>query len=195
MENFFQDIVLWIESSKYFLLFLGTLFEGPFITIISGFLYGLGQFDFLPMYIVLVSGNLIADMIWYSIGRFGTRNIIFKYGYFFGIKPETLQKVEGYFKTYHQKILIISKITTGFGLTPVVLIVSGIFKIPFKNYLTIILLGGLFITTMLLSVGYFFGNIFIIIPNQLKILFIILIISVLIFFIRYINKHLKDKEL
>ncbi|MCX6754222.1 MAG: hypothetical protein NTU81_00090, partial [Candidatus Nomurabacteria bacterium] len=102
MEIFIQNTILWLESSKYILLFIGTIFEGPVIMMVSGFLYRLGQFDLLPMYIALVSGDFTADILWYCVGRFGTRNVLFKYGHFMGITPEILEKVENRFKHYHE---------------------------------------------------------------------------------------------
>ena len=195
MEIFFHNILIWIESSKYFLLFIGCVFEGPIIMIVSGFLYSLGGFDLLPLYLVLVSGNFIADIGWYTLGRFGTRNFIFKYGYFVGITPDKLQKVEKYFNLYHQKILIITKLTTGFGLAIVVLIVAGIFKVPFKNYLILTLLGGFVWTAFLLIIGYFFGNIFTVIPGSLKIFFAILVATIFIFGISYMNRYMQKKTI
>jgi len=195
MEIFFQNIGTWIDSSKYFLLFVGCLFEGPVITMVSGFLYSLGNFDLLPLFLVLVSGNFVADIGWYALGRFGTRNFIFKYGYIIGITPEILKKVEDYFSLYHQKILIITKLTTGFGFAIVVLLVAGIFKVPFKKYLVITLVGGVIWIAFLLAIGYFFGNVFMIVSPPLKIIFTLLVITIFIFGARYIQQYFKKKEI
>lgn len=193
MEIFFHNILIWLESSKYLLLFLGCIVEGPVVMMTSGFLYSLGQFYFLPMYIVLVFGDFTADIIWYCIGRYGTRSVIFKYGHFLGITPETLQKVENRFNQYHQKILIISKLTMGLGLSLVVLITAGIFKVPFKNYVILNLVGGFIWTAFLLTVGYFLGNIFIMISGPMKIIFATFILTAFVIGIRYANKYLNKK--
>ena len=192
MENFFTHIVSFIQSSKYILIFIGTIFEGPIVMVASGFLYKLGQFNFLPMYLVLIFGDFAADIGWYCLGRFGTRKTIFKYGYFIGLTPSILEKVENKFLKYHQKILIISKLTMGLGFAVVILIVAGIFKVPFKNYVILNLLGGFIWTAILVMVGYFLGNIFVIIPEQLKIIFVIIIIICFVFGLKYINNYLKS---
>ena len=44
------------------------------------------------------------------------------------------ENVENKFNQYHEKILIISKLTMGIGFSFIVLIVAGIFKFPFKIY-------------------------------------------------------------
>src|ERR1035437_4967356 len=190
MGNVFQNITVWVESSKYILLFLGALFEGPVVMIASGFLYKLGQCNFLPMYLSMVGGDFTGDILWYCVGRFGTRSTIFKYGHFLGITPENLKKVEDRFHKYHQKILIISKLTIGLGFSLIVLIVAGIFKVPFKNYVIINLIGGFIWVAFLITVGYFLGNIYITIPGSVKIIFIITVFLVVIFGIKFASNYL-----
>lgn len=195
MQIFFHNFVFWLDSSKYALLFLGCLVEGPVVMMASGFLFSLGQFDFLPMYLTLVSGDFVADIGWYLLGRFGTRQTIFRYGHFIGLTPEILEKVEDRFRYYHQKILIISKLTMGFGFAVVVLMVAGMFKVPFKNYVVLNLVGGFIWTAFLLIVGYFFGNVFVIIPRSFKIVFIVFVITIFIVGIKYANKYIMKKEI
>lgn len=195
MDLIYHNILTWLDASKYVLLFVGCIFEGPVVMMTSGFLFGLGQFSLLPMYLALVFGDFTADIGWYCVGRFGTRNAIFKYGRFIGVTPEILEKVEIRFKKYHDKILIISKLTMGMGFAFIVLIVAGIFKVPFKNYVILNLIGGFIWTAFLVTIGYFFGNIYLIIPEQLKIIFIIIFILAAIFAIKYINNYLKKKEI
>jgi membrane-associated protein len=147
------------------------------------------------MYLALVSGDFIADIGWYLLGRYGTRHAIFRYGRFVGLTPEILEKVENRFIKYHQKILIISKLTMGLGFAVVILMVAGMFKVPFKNYITLNLVGGFIWTAFLLTVGYFFGNIFTLIPESGKIIFIIFIFITFILSLKFINNYLKSKAI
>jgi len=195
MEGFIHNIISYIESSKYILLYIATIFEGPIVMVTSGFMYKVGLFQLVPMYFILVFGDFTADISWYLLGRFGTRKTIFKYGRFIHLTPEILERVEGYFKKFHQKILIISKLTMGFGFAVVILITAGIFKIPFKNYVILNLIGGFIWTAMLITIGYFLGNIYAIIPESFKIIFIISFLALFIFAIKYISNYLKKKEL
>ena len=195
MESIFHNISLWIDSSKYILLLIGTIVEGPVIMLASGFLYHLGQFDLLPMYLCLVLGDFIADIGWYCVGRFGTRSVIFKYGHYVGVTPEKLKKVEERFQKYHQKILIISKLTMGFGFALVVLIVAGIFKIPFKNYVILNLVGGFIWTAFIITIGYFLGNIYTAIPESVKISFLLAVFLMILIGFKFMNKYLSKKEI
>jgi membrane protein DedA with SNARE-associated domain len=195
MEATLHNLALWLESSKYILLIIGTIIEGPVVMMVSGFLYGLGQFALFPMYLALVFGDFIADIGWYCLGRFGTRHTIFKYGHYLGLTPELLEMMEDRFHKHHQKILIISKLTMGMGFAFIVLIVAGIFKVPFKNYVFLNLVGGFIWTAILVTIGYFVGNIFLIIPNSLKVIFVIFIFVAIITGLRYATKYLKKKNI
>ncbi len=195
MESIFHTLVIWLESSKYVLLFVGCIFEGPVIMLASGFLFHLGQFSFWPMYTSLVLGDFTADIMWYCLGRFGTRKAIFKYGHIINLTPAVLEKVEDRFRRYHQKILIISKLTMGLGFAAVILVVAGIFKIPFKNYVILNLVGGFIWTGFLLAIGYFFGNIYLLITGPEKIIFAGAVLIVFIFSIRFVNNYLTTKEI
>jgi len=195
MEIFLHNLIIWLESSKYILLIIGTIIEGPIVMMVSGFLFGLGQFSFIPMYLALVLGDFIADILWYCVGRFGTRQVLYKYGYFLGITPTIIEKVENRFNQYHQKILIISKLTMGLGFAFIVLIVAGIFKVPFKNYVILNLIGGFIWTAFVVAIGYFLGNIFLMITGPMKIIFAISVLIAFIFSLRYASQYLKKKEI
>ena len=131
MEILIHDLVIWFEASKYILLFVGAFFEGPAIMIGAGFLYQQGQFNFVQMYSCLVLGDFTADIFWYLVGRFGARKIINRYGKFFNITPEIIDKVEARFKAYQDLILWISKLTMGFGFSLATLLTAGMLKVKF----------------------------------------------------------------
>lgn len=195
MEAIFHNILIWIESSKYVLLFIGTIFEGPVVMMTSGVLYKFGQFNFWPMYIALVSGDFLADIGWYCLGRFGTRKAIFKYGHFVGLTPALLETVQARFNKYHKKILIISKLTMGLGFGAIVLLVAGMAKVPFKSYVILNLIGGFIWTAFLLTIGYIFGNIYAIAPPVLKVALIALVILVIVLVMKKVKKYFTSETI
>ncbi len=161
----------------------------------SGFLFRIGQFEFLPMYLALVFGDFTADIGWYCIGRFGARHLVFRYGRNFGITPNNIEKIEHRFQKYHEKILIISKLTMGFGFALVILVVAGMTKVPFKKYVVLNFLGGFIWTGLLVALGYFFGNLFAMISGPEKIAFAVLGFMAFFFGIRFLNNYLAKQEL
>ena len=183
-----HSLISFLDNSKYFLLFLGTFVEGPFVMISSGFLWHMGVFDFLPMYIVLVFSNVIADTTWYTIGYFGARPLLMKYGKFFHATPEIIEKLEKLFQKHEKQILIINKLTSGFGMIVLVLLSAGVFRVPFKKYASINLLGGIIFVFALVSLGYFLGNVYIVVPRSLKIGLVVFILAVIVIGFRKMQK-------
>jgi membrane protein DedA with SNARE-associated domain len=116
MTAFYLGFLTWIHSSRYLLLFIGAIIEGPVLMVTAGFLLKLNQFNLVPMYFALIAGDFTADMGWYAVGYFGARPLIDKVGRFLNITPEIIAKIEARFKMYQDKILFISKITMGLGL-------------------------------------------------------------------------------
>ncbi len=187
--------IAWIHASKYILLFLGAFLEGPVVMIGAGFLYKLGQVDFIYMYIALVAGDFVADIMWYAIGFFGASTLVTKYGKFLNITPEIISKIEKRFKAYQTTILIVSKLTMGFGFALATLITAGILKAPFKKFATINLLGGFIWSLVMVGVGYFFGNVYMVIPTSYKLLFIGIILFIVIGTLHMVNRYLVEKEI
>ena len=188
--SFVQQAVIFVESSKYILLFLGTIFEGPLVMLGSGLLYHQGQVAFWPMYLALVLGDLTADVLWYTVGYWGARPFFNRYGHYFGLIPESIQKVERRFHHYSDRILVVSKLTMGFGFALATLTIAGMLRVPFWRYFSINLILGFVWTGFLLYLGYSFGNIYELVPGYLRIAFVICSLMVVFFGIKALNRYL-----
>jgi len=183
-----------ISYYKYLLVFLFSIIEGPVVMTFCGFLWRNEYFNFLPLYLVLMAGDLTADALWYSFGYFGGIKFIEKYGKFFNISEEKVLKFKNSFHNHQTKILFLSKITMGFGFALVVLIAAGISKVPFKKYITINFFGQIIWTLFLMFLGYFFGSIYLIIDKGLKIGFIIFMVLFVMFLMYGFNKYMQSKS-
>lgn len=190
-----QHILDFLSFSKYLVVFVLCIVEGPIVMISSGFLLRLGQFQLLPLYLSLMAGDFTADLGWYAVGRFGARKIINRYGHFLSVTPAVIAKIEKRFRTYQDKILFISKITMGFGFALATLIVAGMLHVPFKRYVILNFFGGFIWTAFLLAAGFFFGNIYSSIVGPFKIVFVVLLVIVILFGLRAINKHFIKSEI
>lgn len=195
MHPFFGNLLSLLEASRYVIIFILAILEGPIVMITCGFLYRLGQFDFVPMYFSLVLGDLTADIGWYILGYFGAGPIVKKWGKFLNITPEIIQKIEKRFRTYQDKILFISKVTMGFGFALATLIVAGILRIQFKRFVALNFLGGLVWTFFLLLLGFFFGNLYFAITKPLKVVFILTAAAVVGIGLYVINRYLVNTEI
>jgi membrane protein DedA with SNARE-associated domain len=192
-----NNILGFASYYRYPLIAIGTIFEGPILMIASGFLYRTGFFAIVPLFIAILIGDLVGDVIWYVAGRYFAHPILSKKGKFVGITPERFEKINELFSKYHEKILIFSKLTLGLGFAVGILAAAGMAKVPFKKYMIINIIGEFFLVAVLLSVGYFFGQVYLNISDNFKIGFLItvavLVLSSFYFFSRYISK--KSREL
>lgn len=161
-------LLAWLSGYKYIVFFLLSLVQGPVVMPVAGFLLRLGEVHFWPIYITLMLADLTGDTIWYLVGYHYARPFAKKYGRFFGITERLLNKNEQLFTKHHSKILFFSKISMGLGFALVVLITAGMMRVPFKKYLILNALGQLIWTAALLAVGYFFGNLYVVINKGLK---------------------------
>lgn len=159
-----QEWIIQLVSQHTYLVYAAIVIlacaEGPILSMMLGVLIRLGYFNFLPVYLALMVGDLIGDVGWYYIGfRFG-HPFIKRFGKYFSLTEEKVAKVIRIFHKYKHRVLFISKISNGFGFALVTLIAAGLARIPFRRYLAINVIGQLIWTGILLGVGYLFGNMY-----------------------------------
>ncbi len=190
---FASPIVSWLLAYRYPILYPLAIVEGPVVMMISGFLVRLNFFSFWPVYFLLIAGDLTGDILWYLLGRHGARSFIEKYGKFFSITEENVEKAERFFNKHQGKILFISKITMGFGFAVATLIAAGAAKVPFKKYLTINFLGQFVWTGVLMAVGYFLGNLYIMVDKSLRWAFVIALLVIAAFAAYGFGKFMRNR--
>ena len=165
---------------RYFIIFPLVILEGPVVMMATGFLYGLGYFSFVPMFLILVFGDLCGDIIWYSVGYFGGMPFILRFGKYFSISEEGIARVKVIFQRHHSTILFISKITMGLGFALVTLVTAGLTRVPFGRYLIFNIVGGFIWTGFLLAVGYYLGALYLTIGRGFEIVTICALILIVL---------------
>jgi membrane protein DedA with SNARE-associated domain len=171
--GFFQNILAGLSYYRYLLTFFLAIVEGPMVMVASGILLKLNFFYFWPIYFSLMLGDFTADLVWYGVGRYGGRKFVDRFGKYFSLTPDVIEKIEEFFHKHQDKILVISKLTMGFGFAVATLVTAGLVKIPFKKYALFNLLGGFVWTGILIALGYFFGNLYAPLNKGFKAVFII----------------------
>lgn len=168
-----SSVLRWLLAYRYTIAYPLGIVEGPIVMMVSGFLVRLNFFDFWPIYLILIAGDLTGDIVWYLVGRHGGRPLIEKYGHWMSISQENVERAEEFFKEHQTKILFISKLTTGFGFAIATLIAAGASKVPFRKYITINFFGEFIWAGFLFAIGYFFGNLYFVVDKSLRWGFII----------------------
>lgn len=172
MPTFWVKLTSTLGIYRYPLAAFGAFAEGPIIMVAGGFLLRLGEFSFLPLFSSLVLGDMLADAVWYWVGRNAAEPFLRRFGHIFGVTSEVFKKMERIFHRHDAKIIFISKITMGFGFALATLIAAGAVRISFKKYLLLNFLGDLIWVGFLLSLGYFFGNLYTLVDAGFRFAFV-----------------------
>jgi membrane protein DedA with SNARE-associated domain len=141
---------------RYIILFPLAIVEGPLITVIAGFSASLGYLNLWLSYIVIVAGDLVADLLHYAAGRWGRETFIKKYGKYIGIHAERVEGLEKHFGRHGGKTLLIGKASHGVG--GMFLVAAGLARMPFWRFFWFNALGTFIKSLVLLGIGYYFGR-------------------------------------
>ncbi len=151
MENF-------LLTYGYIIFLPLSIIEGPIVTIVGAFLASQGIFNVIVIYILALLGDMIGDVLYYTIGRYGGERLLRRYGRFFGITTENLALVKTrYFTTTKSlwKIITLSKVTQAPSAS--ILLTCGILQVDFRDYVVITFLNNVVKVLVFLLVGFYFG--------------------------------------
>lgn len=191
---FLPGLIAFLEATKYPLFFLGAYIEGTVVMMTGGVLLKLGEVQFLPLYGSLILGDVLSDIMWYWVGYLGARRFVMRWGHLVNATPEIIAKLERRFQKYHLRILVISKLTMGFGLAVPILTTAGMLRVSFVRYCTINILGSFVWVAFVIFVGYNFGNVLAFIPEQYQIVSFFALIAAFFVALRYINGTLEKVD-
>ena len=194
MTNF---IVSLINNFGYLGLFLAMVLEAVIIIIPSelvlatgGILSSYNILNFWLTFIVGLLGSVFCAVIIYGMGRFGGRTFIDKYGKYFFMKKEDIEKSEKWFNKYGMIACLVGR-----NIPIVRTLISlpiGIMKLDFKKFFIYTLIGSIPWTFIFTYAGYQLGKNWIILKDyvsKLKVPIIILIgVLIIMWIFRKRNK-------
>jgi membrane-associated protein len=172
-----------LMQERYVLLFPIAILEGPIISVITGYLTHLGFFDLFAAYGIIVAGDLVGDVIYYLVGRYGRLQFIEKWGHFFGIKAEKVLDMERVFGLHSAKALFWGKFTLGLG--GIIIVAAGAARVPFSKFFIYSSLGTIPKSAILMLIGGFFGYAFLTISRYFDYTAAITLAVALLFAIGY----------
>lgn len=188
-----------IKNYGYFGMFLGMVLEAVIIAIPSELILATGGilasqkiFSFVGAFLTGLLGSTFCAIVIYFMGYFGGRPFVKKYGKYFFMKEEDLEKSDSWFNKYG---LIASLIGRNFPIVRTLISLPiGIMRLSFTKFLIYTMIGSIPWTFVFVYVGYTLGNNWILVNNYvgqlktpIKILIVLLIIS-------YIYKKIFKKE-
>ncbi len=162
-----NSVLLLLSQYRYVILFPLAAFEGPIIAIFVGVLVYAHIFDFWPAYIILLFGDIVPDTFFYYIGYFGnTTKFSMKYllrSDFFTNHLDTMKKL---WTKHPQKTMFLGKLAYGMALP--FLASAGAVKMPYKKFILRAIPISIFQYALFVSIGYYFGNSYVVALTYIK---------------------------
>lgn len=137
-----------------------SLIAQPFVAMAGGLLARLGVLDVWALYLCLVVTAVSGDVGWYWVGRKFGAGFARRFGRYFDITDENVERVKQIFNKYDAPILLVSKVTNGLGFANVVLFTAGLSRVPFGRYVAFNIVGESVWSAMMVAVGYYFGELY-----------------------------------
>lgn len=167
MDQYVLDL---IAQFGYFGMFLGMVLEAIIIIIPSELILATGGilaankvFSFMGAFLIGLFGSVFCAAFLYAMGYFGGRPFLEKYGKYFFMKKEDIDKADRWFSKYGLFAAFIGRnfpIVRTFISIPI-----GLTRLSFWNFIFYTTLGSIPWTFAFVYVGYALGNNWILLQN------------------------------
>jgi membrane-associated protein len=154
-----SNLLALLIEYKYAILFPALIIEGPMATLLAAFLSsaaGGNILNIIFVFYIVVVADIVGDVFYYSIGRFGKRYIIKKWGRQIGISDDKLIRFENYFKKHGVKTLALAKVSHGIGWAAMV--GAGSAHMPFQRFIVVSSVVSIPKSLLLITLGYYYGK-------------------------------------
>jgi membrane protein DedA with SNARE-associated domain len=142
-----------LGALAYPLISLLVAIEGPVAILLFSAAASAGLLDPIFVFLAASAGNLLADLVWYSIGYFSKMEWIERHIKWFRDRQETIEGIKSRLHTNAAKLLFLAKITSGLVIPS--LIIAGLIRVPLRKWFPSVLLGETIVTGALVLLGYF----------------------------------------
>ena len=189
-----------IQDFGYFGMFLGMILEAVIIVIPSeailatgGILASRGVFSFFGAFFIGLVGSVFCAIVIYFMGYFGGRPFIRKFGKYFFMKEEDIEKSDSWFLRYGMFGALIGR---NFPIIRTLISLPiGIMRMSFFKFLIFTIIGSIPWTFLFVYLGYALGNSWIYVSAKiswLKLPIKILLTFIVIFY--FYKKVKKNKR-
>lgn len=196
MSNFVLDLV---NQYGYLGMFLGMVLEAVIIVIPSeailatgGILASKKIFTFWGAFLTGLIGSVFCAIVIYFMGYFGGKPFIKKYGKYFFMKEEDVEKSDSWFNKYG---LIGALIGRNFPIIRILISLPiGIMRLSFPKFIIYTTIGSIPWTLVFVYVGYTLGNGWTIADKYIGNLKVPIRILLIILISSYFFKKIKEKR-
>lgn len=195
------DFVLnLINQYGYFGMFLGMVLEAVIIIIPSeailatgGILASKKIFSFQMAFLIGLLGSIFCAIVIYFMGYIGGKPFIKKYGKYFFMKEEDIEKSDSWFNKYGLYAALIGR---NFPIVRTLISLPiGIMRLSFTKFLLYTTIGSIPWTFVFVYVGYALGSNWVIIDKYVSRLKAPIKFLILLLVVSYFYKKIKEKRL
>jgi membrane protein DedA with SNARE-associated domain len=153
-----EGLVTWLPTGlqqgawPYILLALFVAVEGPIATLAGAAAAGAGALELAPVFAAAFLGNLVADSLWYALGRSGRIEFAIRHGKWIGLKRQQVVQLESSIREHASKVLFAAKLTAGLAIPA--LMAAGMLRLAWNRWFPPVFIGGLIWNTALILLGY-----------------------------------------
>jgi membrane protein DedA with SNARE-associated domain len=187
-----------ILKYRYVILVPGAMTIGPLVSLVAGALIRFGTLDLAPTAACLMGAELFGDILWYWAGVHFGDSFVSRFGRFVGITAQRVASVKRLYHTHHDTIILVSKLTAGFGIAPAIFFTAGLSRVPFKRYMMLNVVGQIVWTSTMLAIGYFLGHYYLAFNSTLDRIFLIgttlLVLAALFGFGRFLLNRASEND-
>lgn len=155
--NIMNTWITLIITYKYLIILPLAILEGPFLSLLLGYLIHAGYLSLPLSFILLLMGDILPDLFYYRIGKYGNEKILTSKYFANSDKTKvSLQRLEHLWHTHTVKTMFFGKLS--YGISVPIIISAGMAKLPLKRFVLTSLPVGIFQVGGLLTVGYILGR-------------------------------------
>ncbi len=196
MANF---VISLISSYGYFGMFFGMVLEAVIIIIPSelilatgGILAGKGIFSFWGAFIIGLLGSVFCAIAIYFMGYFGGKPFIKKYGKYFFMKEEDIEKSDSWFNKYGMLSALIGR---NFPIVRTLISLPiGIMRLSFLKFLVYTTIGSIPWTLVFVYFGYALGENWIILKTYVGYLKTPIRFLIILFIASFFYKKIRKEK-
>jgi len=195
-----QYLVDTIGSMGYLGIFLLMFLESTFfpfpseiIMIPAGYLAYQGEMNLYMVILVGILGSVAGALLNYYLAMYLGRKIILKYGKYFFIKEETLDKLDIFFAKHGEISTFTGRLIP--GIRQLISLPAGLARMNIAKFSFYTAIGAGIWVVVLVLVGYLVGSNQELISEYMKSAILIALVSVVLIIIFYMIRHKRRREI
>lgn len=140
----------------YLAMGLTTLMDGSLSNLVTGITISGVFLRPIPVLLAVVTGNLMADMIWYNLGRYFQLKRIKRLAHRLKIDLNLIDDIALEIQQHAPRFLFMAKLTVGLPVPS--LIATGLSKVPIRRWIGMLVLAELIRSTVFVSLVFLYAS-------------------------------------